>query len=355
METLNRRRFVQWSALGLAGAALGGAHRTATAAGEKAETVSNGIKKFICSVANDDGSFRPGVDPDYKGNSDTRLSGIAAPAYAVMIAETFGWSLPDPEATREFFLSLQKPDGAFIPHSGSLDPHSPHARLYNTAQSLVALHFLGAEPKHDAEPVIRSFLNNSVLEELPLYTTSFFPYFYNALGKPMPRDLDRRIRAHIKKNQGEDGYIADHVASTFHAAHYYRLAGDPTPKAEEMVERVLRDQKEDGSWHLHPPDWDVHASYDALFILRQLGDPKDKRIKGAYEKAVQYVLTCQNEDGGFGHYPGKTSDVDAVFFQAGTLAQAGFLAMNPHLKDEEMLGWGHAMKPGKKYSCLAEK
>ena len=149
-------------------------------------------------------------------------------------------------------------------------------------------------------------------------------------------------------------YIGDHVASTFHAVHYYRLIGEPTPKAKGMVERVLRDQKEDGSWHLHPPDWDVHASYDALFILRQLGNPKDERAQQAYKKAVQYVLTCRNEDGGFGHYPEWTSDVDAVFFQAGTLAQAGFLEMNPKLKDEEMLGWGHAMIPGREYSCVAE-
>ncbi len=31
----------------------------------------------------------------------------------------------------------------------------------------------------------------------------------------------------------------------------------------------------------------------------------------------------QNPDGGFGHYPGRHSDMDAVYFQFGTLIQAG--------------------------------
>ena len=49
-------------------------------------------------------------------------------------------------------------------------------------------------------------------------------------------------------------------------AHYYRLVGQPTPKAKEMVARVLRDQKPDGGWDIKEPAWDVHASFDAVFI-----------------------------------------------------------------------------------------
>jgi hypothetical protein len=32
------------------------------------------------------------------------------------------------------------------------------------------------------------------------------------------------------------------------------------------------------------------------------------------------------------------------------LVQSGFLKTRADLKDEEILGWGHAMVPGKKYS-----
>ena len=42
---------------------------------------------------------------------------------------------------------------------------------------------------------------------------------------------------------------------------------------------MLRDQKPDGGWNIKEPDWDVHACFDAVFILRQLGgdDPKVKK------------------------------------------------------------------------------
>ena len=43
-----------------------------------------------------------------------------------------------------------------------------------------------------------------------------------------------------------------------------------------MLKRVLRDQKADGSWMLNPPARDRHATFDAVFILRQLGGERDE-------------------------------------------------------------------------------
>ncbi len=314
---------------------------------------SKEFRRFLQQTALKDGSFQPGIDPAYKGYSDTQLSGIAAPTYVTLLSETFGWPLPYPEATKEFFYSSQKPDGAFYHKTGEMDPNSPLAKLYNTAQSLVALRVLGEKPKYDPMPVVEYFFEPKEFENLPLYTTSFFPYFYTAIGKRMPKEFDEKLRAYLKREQKEDGYLGNHVASTFHAAHYYRLVGAPTPKAKPMIERTLELQQKDGSWTgIHPPSWDVHAAFDALFILRQLGNPEDPRIAACYKKAVQWILSCRNEDGGFGHFPKYTSDIDAVYFQAGGLAQAGFLKMRDDLKNEEILGWGHAMIPGKHYSCL---
>jgi geranylgeranyl transferase type-2 subunit beta len=155
------------------------------------------------------------------------------------------------------------------------------------------------------------------------------------------------------QEQQEDGYLQDHVAATFHAAHYFRLVGTPAPKAEVMVERVLRDQKADGSWHLWEPDWDVHACFDALFILRQLADQQDPRVRQANQKASDWILTCRQPDGGFTHFPdGTISDVDAVYFQVGGLVEAGYLKVKESIEQEEILGWGHAMDPEKHYSCI---
>jgi hypothetical protein len=176
-------------------------------------------------------------------------------------------------------------------------------------------------------------------KDLPLYMTSFFPLAYLACDKPIPKDADKKIKALMK--QDENGYINDHVAATFHAAHYYRLVGEEVPKADAMLKRVLRDQKADGSWMLNAPARDRHASFDAAFIIRQLGGNKPE-AKAALEKAARWSLSCRNSDGGLGHFPGSPSDADACFFHIGTLVMAGWLKpTDPLPKDSHLLGWGH--------------
>jgi geranylgeranyl transferase type-2 subunit beta len=348
MINLNRRKFIRQTAIFAGGLSLG-----LNSCADKAQSLLKGVQDFFTNVANKDGSFRPGIDPKYMGTSDTGLSGIAAPVYATILSTTFGWTLPYPDKTKEFLLSCQKTDGAFYAPTGSMDQNAPLSKLYNTVQATVALRLFGLKPVYDPMPVIDYFFRNGEFMDLPLYTTSFFPLFFTASGQKMPDYIDIRMREYLSREQKEDGYLSNHVAATFHAAHYFRLIGQPTPKASEMVNRVIKDQKEDGSWHLFEPDWDVHACYDALFILRQLGDPKDPKIQNAYKKATEWILKCRKSDGGFSHYPDETiSDVDAVYFHAGGLVETGYLKVQPNLKNEEILGWGHAMDPLKSYSCI---
>ena len=112
-----------------------------------------------------------------------------------------------------------------------------------------------------------------------------------------------------------------------------------------MVARVLRDQKPDGSWLLNPPARDRHATFDACFVLRQLGrDRADCRR--ALGRAADWALSCRNPDGGFGHFPGSPSDADAVYFQVGALVLAGRLSpASPPPRDPQLLGWGHLFPP----------
>ena len=193
------------------------------------------------------------------------------------------------------------------------------------------------------------FFAGDAFSKLPFYTTSFFPLFYAALGKPFPVRYDEALRSLLTQGQREDGYIGDHVAATFHLAHYFRLIGQATPKSAHMLERVLRDQKADGGWNIKQPDWDVHACFDAVFILGQLGG-NSKAVRDAMDKAGSWALSCRNTDQGFAHYPGWHSDMDAVYFQLGTLIQCGRVASaRRDLPDAHTLSWGHAMKPGKVY------
>ncbi len=169
-------------------------------------------------------------------------------------------------------------------------------------------------------------------------------------AEPRPDAQDRALRDLQMQSQKDDGYLGDHVASSFHMAHYFRMVGQPTPKADAMVARVLRDQKADGGWNIKDPDWDVHACFDAVYVLRQLGGDTEP-VRKAIAKAADWAMGCRNPDGGFGHYPKLHSDMDAVYFQFGTLIQAGRApSARLDLPDGHTLSWGHAMHPGKIYT-----
>jgi geranylgeranyl transferase type-2 subunit beta len=310
--------------------------------GPTPDDVLSGVKAFLKKTARPDGSFRPGIDPDYRGMSDSAYSDLAPVAYAVVISKTFGWKLPHEEKTKAFLLGRQKKSGEFVNVAGTVDPKSAAGQAYNTTMALMALRALGAKPKYDPLPVFASVLKEDY-KKLPLYMTSFFPLAYLCVDKAIPAEADRKIKALMV--QDEDGYIHDHVASTFHAVHYYRLIGEKTPKAEKVLARVLRDQKTDGSWLLNSPSRDRHATFDAAFVISQLGGKGDKS-RMALLRASRWALKCRNDDGGFGHFPGSPSDADANFFQIGTLVMAGWLkpAKVP-AKEARLLGWGHLFPP----------
>jgi geranylgeranyl transferase type-2 subunit beta len=321
-----------------------GAFRTPVASASQPERLAEDTLAFIRRCARPDGGYAPSPDPAYLGNSDTGLSDLAAVTYAATLAKTMGWTLPDPKMSIAFVQSRQQPDGSFAHVTGKMDSKSDLAVLYNTVQGVVALRALGGHPKIDAGKVLDRFFAGEAFKQLPWYSTSFFPLFYAAQDRPMPAAYDRALRDWMVANQAEDGYLGDHVAASFHLAHYFRLLGQPTPKARQMVARVLRDQKADGGWNIKEPDWDVHACFDAVFILRQLGGDSEPARK-AIQKAADWALTCRTEDGGFSHYPHWHSDMDAVYFQFGTLIQAGRVAARNDLPDGRTLSWGHAIPP----------
>jgi geranylgeranyl transferase type-2 subunit beta len=317
-------------------ATLAGVNSADDAAGD----VLPGLREFYARTAREDGSFSPGIDREYRGMSDSAYSDLAAVTYAVVLHKTFGWKLPHEDATARFLFSRQQPNGDFYNVAGTVDPKSAEGRVYNTTQGLVGLHALGLSPRHNPLPVFEEILKQDY-KTLPAYSTSFFPLAYLAYGKPIPEEADRRIRATMV--QARDGYLNDHIAATFHAAHYYRLVGEPTPMAAQIVERILRDQKVDGSWLLNMPSRDRHAGFDAVFTLHQLGQGRAD-CRAAIDRAARWALSCRNPDGGFGHFPGSTSDADAIYFQVGTLVMADVLKpAEPLPKDPHLLSWGHLM------------
>src|SRR5262245_4247704 len=228
--------------------------------------------------------------------SDAAYSDLAAVTYAVVLHKTFGWKLPYEQQTADFLLPRHTTSGECFNVAGTVRPDSPEGRTYNTTQGLVALHALGLRPKHDPLPVFEAILKEDY-KQLPAYSTSFFPLAYRCAGRPIPEQADRGIRALMV--QDETGYTNDHVPATFHASRYYRLVGEATPRSREMVARVLRDQKPNGSWLLNMPGRDRHATFDAVFTLVHEGGDASA-CRAAIRRAAEWALTCRNPDGGFG-------------------------------------------------------
>ena len=212
--------------------------------------VNDATFKFLQKCARDDGGYSPSPDPQYRGNSDTKESDLAAVTYAATLAKTVGWELPHREKSVEFIQSHQQPEGNFINFKGDLNPKEDLAILYNTTQGCVALRALGEKPKVDPAHALDRIFAKDTFKKLPWYTLSFYPLFYAALGRSFPQEYRAPIARHIAQNQAADGYLGDHVAATFHMVHFFRLLGESTPRAEAIVKRVLSDQRPDGGWHL---------------------------------------------------------------------------------------------------------
>ncbi|HZZ80656.1 MAG TPA: prenyltransferase/squalene oxidase repeat-containing protein [Gemmataceae bacterium] len=316
-----------------------------TSAGEKqaptADQVLKGLRDFTAKTARKDGSFQPGVDPEYRGMSDSAYSNFAPVTYAVVIHRTFGWKLPNEDRTLEWIINRQQRDGVFENTAGTVSPYSSAGRVYNTTMALMALKGLDSRPAYDPLPVFAKVMEKDY-KNLPAYSSSFFPLAYRLVGAKLPEGADQAMRATMI--QADDGYLNDHVAATFHAVHYDKLLNVKTPKADLILKRALADQKPDGSWMLNPLARDRHATFDAVFMLKHLGGDRAD-CKKAIQSAADWALSCRNTDGGFGHYPGSPSDWDAVYFHVGTLVMAGRLQPTEKLpKDAHLLGWGHLMR-----------
>ena len=245
---------------------------------------------FIVRCGRADGGYAPSPDPAYAGESDTKFSDLAAVTYAAVLARTMGWELPRKERSIAFIRGHQRPDGRFVNLAGKHDPASGLGILYNTTQGVVGLRALGAEPEIDPIPSVEQLLAGDAYRKLPWYTTSFFPLLCAALGKPFPRDWrDKLAAAHGAEARPATvtWAITSPRPSTW--LTFIRLIGEPTPRAEAMVARVLRDQKPDGGWNIKEPDWDVHSCFDAVFILRQLGGNEPK-VKQAIARGADWSL-----------------------------------------------------------------
>jgi len=309
--------------------------------------VIEGLRRFLAGCRRSDGGVRPGLDRRYRGTSDTALSDLAAPVYALILEETFGFRVLNRRRTRRFIERGRDSDGLWR-RARAPDPPA-HLVLYDTMQALLGLRIIAGGRLSRAGlgrtiRGVRSLLVPGAERSFPPYALDFFGQFFAIVGRPLPPRIGCAVwRAYLARyGRGE---VGGHVASTFHFVRHALQQGRKVPHAWEILRRTLALQRRDGSWNRMPDrSWDVHATFDGCFIVRRLGErlgwtPQCTR---ALAGAARYAMSCRNPDGGFGHFPGAASDVDAAYFQAGTLVMSGCLSARPvPPRLASVLGWGH--------------
>jgi len=147
-------------------------------------------------------------------------------------------------------------------------------------------------------------------------------------------------------NIGHDG----HILYTLSAIQILAMAdhlNDSRLKVHKILQFLSSLQQPDGSFA--GDTWgeiDTRFSYCALSCLSLLralpsldGASDSSTDSGNdiinVQKAVDYVASCRNLDGGFGCVPGAESHAGQIFCCVGALAIAGAL----HLLDDELLCW----------------
>lgn len=311
-------------------------------------SVVRSIGRFIAACARADGGVNPGPDPSYRGSSDTAVSDIAAPVYSLILEETFGLKILDRTRTLRFLESALAPDGFYRGGKRS-GRGKPYLLLYDTLQALLGMRIIRRNtvphqgPDRSVRAVMKLF-NRGHHYRFPAFALDFFGQFFAIVKRRFPRGIARAVsRSYLEHYR--DGEAYGHIASTFHFVRHARLTNVRVPFAGEILEKTFSLQRPNGSFNNMPdPDWDVHATFDGCFIIRQLGALLGQRARTsrAIKAAGKYALRCRNADGGFGHFPGRKSDIDAVYFHAGTLVMAGVLPARRVPRDlAKVLGWGH--------------
>jgi len=180
----------------------------------------------------------------------------------------------------------------------------------------------------------------------------------SALGKDLMTDMRGAqvvewVLSCYKSDSGGFGGNVDHDAHilyTLSALQILALCNSlHRIDRAKVISYVTSLQLEDGS--VMGDEWgevDTRFSYCALQALallqalppRQNGTNSAASIVGeekvfSTDKAVQFVKSCKNFDGGFGAVPGAESHAGQIFCCVGALSIAGAL----HVVDRDLLGW----------------
>jgi prenyltransferase beta subunit len=105
------------------------------------------------------------------------------------------------------------------------------------------------------------------------------------------------------------GPMYGHGFATLFLGEMYGMTGDDTvkEKLERAVKLIERTQNPEGGWRYQPAplDADISVTICQVMALRSAREAGIHVSPEVVNKAVQYVLRCQNSDGGFSYMAGQ--------------------------------------------------
>mmetsp|Transcript_11884 Transcript_11884/g.24532 ORF Transcript_11884/g.24532 Transcript_11884/m.24532 type:complete len:383 (-) Transcript_11884:891-2039(-) len=156
-----------------------------------------------------------------------------------------------------------------------------------------------------------------------------------------PSIIDWVLKCYDTKSGGFGGNIGHdgHLLYTLSALQILVIAEYDLGKldVENIVKFIVSLQQDDGSFA--GDQWgeiDTRFSYCAMSVLSLLSGISDGLNSVDVGKAVEYIASCQNMDGGFGSMKGAESHAGQVFCCVGALSIAKSLEVIRH---PDLLGW----------------
>ena len=132
-------------------------------------------------------------------------------------------------------------------------------------------------------------------------------------GKETQRCLDFILEScqdsGLIASDASQGPMYGHGFATLFLGEIYGMTGDDTvkEKLQRAVKLIERTQNPEGGWRYQPAplDADISVTICQVMALRSADEAGVYVSPEVRDKAIQYVLRCQNQDGGFSYMAGQ--------------------------------------------------
>jgi geranylgeranyl transferase type-2 subunit beta len=179
----------------------------------------------------------------------------------------------------------------------------------------------------DADAI--GYYTNEYLKMGALYWGVGAVYTLNSVEKLKKQEIIDFVLACQRESGGFGGYINhDETMTSTHYAVLVLLQLDSINliNKQKIIQYVLSLMGKDGSFKLDKyGEADTRFSYCAVSCLKLLG--AEEELKSIIKKSTEYVLACQNFDGGFGGVPGAESHAAYTFCAIGFLGVTNQLSL----------------------------